>query len=48
VTSDRTGPVGEWIGGREEEGWRLDAVDYEIGQKSTGYAEHRVMICVRR
>ncbi|MBN1335681.1 MAG: hypothetical protein JXB39_06945 [Deltaproteobacteria bacterium] len=48
VTSDRTGPVGEWVGARVDEGWRVDAVDYEVGQRVTGYAEHRVMVCVAR
>ncbi len=48
LTSDRTGPVGEWVGARQDEGWRMDVVDYEIGQRSTGYPEHRVMVCVRR
>jgi len=47
-TSDRTGPIGQWIGEREDAGWVLDQVDYETGTRSTGFPTHQVLICVAR
>lgn len=45
-TSDRTGPIGEWVGQKEETGWVLESVDFESSQKPTGYPLHQVMVCL--
>lgn len=47
-TSDRTGPVGEWLGPLEDAGWRVTEVDFELGQRKTGFPMAQVMICAGR
>lgn len=46
-TSDRTVEVGQWLGEQEDGGWRLHEVDFEVGQKATGYPQGYVQVCVR-
>jgi hypothetical protein len=45
-TSDRTTEVGQWVGEQEDAGWRLQSVDFEIGQKPTGYPQGYVQVCL--
>lgn len=47
-SSDRTGPIGAWLGPLTDSGWVLDHFDYEVGQKATGFPEPTLMVCVRR
>lgn len=47
-TSDRTGPVGEWMAPLEEAGWQFHDLDFELGQRGTGFPYAEVMICVSR
>ena len=46
-TTDRTVEVGQWVGEQEDGGWRLHDVDFEMGQKATGYPQGYVQVCVR-
>ncbi len=46
-TGDRTTEVGQWVGEQEEEGWRLFGVDFEVGQKATGYPQGYVQVCLQ-
>lgn len=48
LTSDRTGPIGAWLGPMIDSGWRVSLLDYEVAQKSTGFPEPTVMVCVSR
>lgn len=47
-TGDRTGTVGQWVGGMEDAGWTLVTVDFESGTKPTGFPVHHVMVCLTR
>ena len=44
-TNDRTTEIGQWIE-KEEQSYELFSIDFEIGQKPTGYAEGWVQICL--
>lgn len=48
VTADRSSEVGQWVAAREGEGWALQGVDFEIGQKSTGYPQGFLHVCMAR
>lgn len=43
-TRDQTTPVGQWIG--EHPGWSVQSIDFEIGQKPTGYQQGWVHVCI--
>ena len=43
-TQDATTEIGQWIA--EQEGWTLHAVDFEIGQKSTGFPQAYRHVCL--
>lgn len=45
-TGDRTTEIGQWVGDQEDDGWLLYGVDFEVGQKSTGYPNAFVHVCV--
>ena len=45
-TSDRTNEVGQWVGEMEEGGWVLHTTDMEVGQKSTGYPQGYLHLCM--
>ncbi len=47
-TSDRTTEIGQWLGEMEESGWVLQGMDFEIGQKPTGYPQAWVQVCAER
>ena len=43
-TSDPTTEVGQWI--EDQEGWGLASIDFEVGQKPTGYPSGWVQVCL--
>lgn len=45
-TLDRTTEVGQWIGKQTDEGWELTLMDFEVGQKPTGYPQGYLYLCV--
>lgn len=45
-TDDRSTEVGQWVAAREGEGWTLVGIDFEIGQKATGYPQAWQQVCV--
>ncbi|MBW1880724.1 MAG: hypothetical protein JRI25_23455 [Deltaproteobacteria bacterium] len=45
-TSDRTTEVGQWVAEQEEAGWRLHDLDFEVAQKSTGYPQGFIQVCL--
>jgi hypothetical protein len=45
-TSDRTTEVGQWVGEQEDAGWRFHSVDFEVGQKPTGYPQGYLQVCL--
>jgi hypothetical protein len=46
-TTDRTTEIGQWVGEQEDAGWALHHVDFEVGQKATGYPQGYVQICMQ-
>lgn len=48
ITADRSSEVGQWVAAREAEGWALQGVDLEIGQKPTGYPVGYQNVCMVR
>jgi len=44
-TNDRTTEIGKWIE-KEEQSYELFTVDFEVGQKATGYAQGFVQVCL--
>lgn len=47
-TSDRTSTIGQWVGEREAEGYRLADLDFEVGTKGTGFSQGYVQACVTK
>ena len=45
-TIDRTTVIGQWIGTQTDEGWELTLMDFEVGQKPTGYPQGYLYLCV--
>ena len=45
-TGDRLTEIGQWVGEHEDKGFRLHNVDFEVGQKRTGYPQGWVYVCV--
>ncbi len=45
-TSDRTTEVGQWVGQQVDQGMSLHGVDFEVGQKTTGYPQGYLHVCV--
>jgi len=43
-TQDATTEIGQWIA--EQDGWRLHAIDFEVGQKSTGFPQGYRHVCL--
>lgn len=48
VTTDRSTEVGQWVAAREAEGLRMIGIDFEVGQKSTGYPQGYLHVCMGR
>jgi hypothetical protein len=45
-TDDRTSEIGQWIGQRQAEGWQFYDMDFEVGQKPTGYPQGWTQVCL--
>lgn len=45
-TADRTTEVGQWVGEQVDSGLVLHGVDFEVGQKPTGYPQGYLNVCV--
>jgi len=43
-TADATTEIGQWIA--EQAGWQLHSVDFEIGQKATGFPQGYRHVCL--
>lgn len=43
-TEDRTSEVGQWVA--EQSGWAVHDIDFEVGQKATGYPQGWVQVCL--
>lgn len=48
VTSDGTTEVGQWVGEQAALGWQVEAVDFEVGTKPTGYPSTWASVCLVR
>ena len=46
LTSDRTSEIGQWVGTQEDAGWLLYSIDFEVGQKATGYPLGLLYVCM--
>ena len=47
-TRDRTSLIGQWIGEQRDQGWSLENIDFEVGQKPTAFAQGWTQVCMRR
>jgi len=47
-TDDNTTPAGMWVRGERKRGWTLAQVDFEVGQKVTGYPQGWTQVCVKK
>lgn len=47
-TTDTNTDAGRWTSDRESEGWVLFNVDFELGQKATGYPSAWWEVCLYR
>ncbi|MBX2796676.1 MAG: hypothetical protein KTR31_03370 [Myxococcales bacterium] len=45
-TRDHSTDLGRWVMDQEARGWAVQGVDFEVGQKPTGFAEGFVQICM--
>jgi hypothetical protein len=45
-TRDAASDLGKWVMQHEDQGWVVDAVDWEIGQKATGYPQGYTHVCL--
>ena len=45
-TRDRSSELGRWVIDFEGRGWQVDSLDFEVGQKPTGFAEGFVSVCL--
>lgn len=48
ATDDRSTEIGQWVTAREAEGWSLVGVDFEMGQKATGYPQAWQQVCLEK
>lgn len=46
-TTDRTTEVGQWVGEQQDAGWQLSGIDFEVGQKATGYPQGYAQVCMQ-
>ncbi len=47
-TSDATSEAGRWVAERRAAGWQVADVDFEVGQKQSGYPAGYVHVCLQR
>ena len=45
-TRDRSSELGRWVIDQESRGWQVASVDFEVGQKPTGFSEGYVQVCL--
>ena len=45
-TRDHSSDLGRWVMDLEARGWAVHGVDFEVGQKPTGFAEGFVQVCM--
>ena len=45
-TEDRTSVVGQWVGKQADASLKLHSMDFEVGQKLTGYQQGWVQVCM--
>lgn len=45
-TNDRTSVVGQWVGEQLDASFKFHSIDFEVGQKSTGYQQGWAQICM--
>jgi len=45
-TWDRSTALGQWVLAQQDAGWRVDAVDMNVGRKSTGFVQAWTQICM--
>lgn len=45
-TADRTTEIGQWVGEQTDAGLFLYSLDFEVGQKPTGYPQGYLTVCV--
>lgn len=45
-TRDAGSPIGQWVTGLEDRGWVVRDVDWEIGQKPTGFPQGYTHVCM--
>lgn len=45
-TRDHATELGQWVLELESRGWRLHDLDFETGQKPTGFAQGYVQVCM--
>ena len=45
-TGDRLTEIGQWVGEHEDKGLRLHNLDFEIGQKRTGFPQGWIFVCM--
>lgn len=43
-TDDQTSEIGQWVA--SQAGWQVHDVDFEVGQKGTGYPQGYVNVCL--
>lgn len=47
-TSDRTSEIGQWVGEKRTNGWRVADSDFAITPKSNGFPQGYVHVCLAR
>lgn len=45
---DRTEEIGRWVRDRTDSGGIVTTIDFEVGQKATGYPQGWVQVCATR
>lgn len=45
---DATTEPGQWLKGQVDAGWLLHSMDFEVGQKPTGYPQGWLYLCVTK
>lgn len=45
-TRDAGTPLGVWVLGLEDRGWQVATVQWEVGQKPTGFAQGYTHVCL--
>jgi hypothetical protein len=46
-SSDQTSAVGQWVARERARGWEVHDIDLEIAQKSNGFSQGFVQVCLK-